>query len=93
MADFSSPFGGITRIRFKGFVIRRLSHRGSPALRLENKTLGVDVKGGSASPKTMLSNAASPPLFYQRVEDNAFHLVEQTLAAVIEWPPASPVSC
>jgi len=25
MADSSSPFDGITRIRFKGFVIRRLS--------------------------------------------------------------------
>jgi hypothetical protein len=43
MADFSSPFVGITRIRFKGFVVRRLSHRGSPALISQNKTDAREV--------------------------------------------------
>jgi hypothetical protein len=41
-----APFGGITRIRFKGFVpavAKRLSLCGSPALISENKTRLGDV--------------------------------------------------
>jgi hypothetical protein len=46
-----ASFGGITRIRFKGSPAshRTLSHCGSPALRLQNKTRKKDVKGGSAA--------------------------------------------
>jgi len=57
------PFVGITRIRFKGFVIRRLSHRGSPALRFQNKTDAQQVntrrRGSGAGPHAQIQSTAA----------------------------------
>ena len=43
MAELGPPFGGITRIRFKGFVYDVSANSGSPALSREATTTKIEV--------------------------------------------------
>jgi hypothetical protein len=64
-----APFGGITRIRFKGFVQDVSANSGSPALRPQRKTrwgevndpIGATVGSASANYSNIVRGAEDPP--------------------------------